>query len=138
MNKESSIKNYTRGGQITLHNIRMFIQITQKVCLATAVVFFIVTSLVSWVTITEYEWYVSGEYAWSTFIPVFNEGASTKFIEPNGEKVNVKYTDIKESQLVKQIVRNVSLKLVRAMLIAGMISLFLMSAISIWLRRQVM
>lgn len=137
MNKEeSTIKNYTRGGQITLHNIRMFIQITQKVFLATAIVFFITTSFISWLTVTEYEWYVSGEYAWSTFIPAFNEGASTKFIEPNGERINVKYTDINESALVKQIIRNVSLKLVQAMLIGGMVALSIMSAISVWLRRR--
>lgn len=136
MKNESSIRNYTRGGQITLHNIRMFIQITQKVCLATAIVFLIVTSIASWLTISEYEWYVSGEYAWSTFIPIFNESASTKFIEPNGEKITVKYSDVKEAPLVKQVIKNVSLKLVRAMLIGGMIAFCVMTAISIWLRRR--
>lgn len=45
MNKDSSIKNYTRGGQITLHNIRMFIQITNKVALVLVIVFIAITSL---------------------------------------------------------------------------------------------
>ena len=70
-NKASDIKNYTRGGQITLHNIRMFIQIINKVVLISAILFLLVTGLMAWMTISEYERYVSQEYAWSTFIPFF-------------------------------------------------------------------
>lgn len=136
MNKTSEIKNYTRGGQITLHNIRMFVQITQKVCLASIIVFCIVTSFFSWLTFSDYEFYVAGEYAWSTFIPTFNESAGTKFIEPNGEKITVKYSDINASSLVKKIIQNICLKLIRAMIIGGALSILVMTGISIWLRRR--
>lgn len=135
-NQSSDVKNFIRGGQITLHNIRMFIQITNKVCLVAAIVFLIATSLTAYLTISEYEWYVTSEYAWSTFIPLFNESAKTKFIEPNGEKVIVKYADIKEAALVEKIIRNVSLKLARAMLMGGMAGVVAIVGITIWLRRR--
>ncbi|MEO8402420.1 MAG: type IV conjugative transfer system coupling protein TraD [Gammaproteobacteria bacterium] len=136
MSKESSIKNYTRGGQVTLHNIRMFIQITQKVCFASLMVFLVVTFSTAWFTTSEYERYVSTEYGWSTFIPLFNEAATTQFIQPNGVKVTAKYREINESTLVSQVVRNVSLKLVQAMLVGGIFSLGVMTVITIWLRRR--
>jgi type IV conjugative transfer system coupling protein TraD len=136
MNKESSIKNYTRGGQITLHNIRMFLQITNKVTLIVGLIFILVTGSVSWSSVSAYERMVSAEYAWSTFIPFLNDQATTEFMQPDGEKVRVKYSDINQSSLVKNIIRNVSLKLIRAMLVGLVASLAAMTGITIWLRRR--
>ncbi len=70
---QDSIKHYTRGGQITLHNIRMFTQITNKVTLVIAIIFVLVAGSIAWITISEYERYVCGKYLWSTVIPLFEE-----------------------------------------------------------------
>jgi hypothetical protein len=97
------MKHYTRGGQITLHNMRMFIQIRNKVTVVTAIIFFLVAGSIAWFTISDYERYVGGKYLWSTVIPLLDEKAQTDFIQPNGEKIKVKFTDINEATLVKKI-----------------------------------
>jgi len=71
MNQSSDIKNYTRGGQITLHNLRMFIQITNKVTLMAFIIFLICFIAVAWFFTTDYEWYIANQYLWSMIIPFF-------------------------------------------------------------------
>ncbi len=136
MKQASDIKNYTRGGQITLHNIRMFIQITNKVALASALIFFMVTASMGWMSISAYEGYVAKEYGWSTFVPLFNNKVTTDFIQPDGSKIKANYTTINQSSLVREIVRNVSLKIIRAMLIGLMASIVTMAGITLWLKRR--
>jgi len=136
MKQASDIKNYTRGGQITLHNIRMFIQITNKVILAVALIFILVTGFFTWVTVTQYERYVFVEYTWSTFIPFFNENTATEFNQPDGTKTKVKYSDINQAPLVKAVMRNVTAKLMRA-IIAGLITVLItLFGISRWLKKR--
>jgi len=50
----SDLKNYTRGGQIMLHNVRMFMQITNKVALVGAGIFIIFFILLAWLFTTPY------------------------------------------------------------------------------------
>ena len=87
-NQDKNIKNFTRGGQITLHNFRMFLQIMDKICWIAAGVFLIVTLSISFIQISDYERYVLAEYTWSNVTPILSPGAKTEFIQPNGiEKV---------------------------------------------------
>ncbi len=135
-NQPNDIKNFTRGGQITLHNLRMYIQIMDKVVLAAAVVFLSITTLITWNLTTEYERYVFGEYLWSKTLPIIDNQATTQFTQPNGVVTSVKLIDIAESELVNNIVRNFSRKFILSAiigLIAGMISL---GTISRWLRKH--
>ncbi len=136
MTQGTDIKNFTRGGQITLHNIRMFFQIMDKVTWISAILFLTVTLCVSWKITTEYERYVFGEYLWSATMPLLNPASTTQFIQPSGAISTVKYTDIHRSPLVKEIIRNSCLNLIRAIfagLIAGVAVFF---SISRWLRKH--
>lgn len=135
MKQASDIKNYTRGGQITLHNIRMFIQITNKVALVSAILFFLVTCSLAWFSVSDYERYVSQEYAWSTFIPYFND-RPIDFIQPDGNIVKAKYTDINQAPLVREIIHNVSIKLIRAILVGLIVCIAAMIGITFWLKRR--
>lgn len=133
---QDSIKHYTRGGQITLHNIRMFTQITNKVTLATAILFFLVAGSIAWMTISEYERYVYGKYLWSTVIPLLEEKSETDFIQPNGSTIRVKYVDITNANLIKKVNQNIYAKVEHAILIGFLFSFITMVGISFWLRKR--
>lgn len=135
-NQPSDVKNFTRGGQITLHNLRMYIQIMDKVVLLAALVFILMSGVTIWQLTSEYERYVFGEYLWANTLPIFDSNASTQFIQPNGDKTTVKYTDIANAGLVKEIVKQVARKSILSIisgLLAGMVTLGLISR---WLKKR--
>lgn len=136
MKQASDVKNYTRGGQITLHNIRMFMQITNKVTYVAAIIFFVVTISTVWLSTSAYERYVCMEYSWSTFIPFFNDRVTTDFIQPDGLKIKAHYADINRSPFIKDVVRNASLKCVRAMILGMIISLLTLIGVTLWLKKR--
>jgi type IV conjugative transfer system coupling protein TraD len=136
MIKSSDTKNFTRGGQITLHNIRMFFQIMDKVTWISIGIFLIATFCISWTVVTSYEGYVFSEYMCSAVMPILDSSATTDFTQPNGSVTSVKYTDINESAMVKEIVRIVGIKLLRAIMIGLFISIFSGYGISRWLKKR--
>jgi type IV conjugative transfer system coupling protein TraD len=134
--KTSDVKNFTRGGQITLHNIRMFIQISNKVILVVVLVFIIVTGTIAMVSTSDYEQYVLGEYFWAETLPVLNGNAKTQFVEPNGAKVTVRYSDIQNAPLVADVIHRVSLKLIYSV-VAGLLSVLMtFFGVSRWLKNR--
>lgn len=137
MNHNSSeARNFTRGGQITLHNLRMYAQIMDKVVVSAALVFLFVTIGMIWTLTSSYERYVFGEYCVSQMLVLIDERGSTSFMESNGVKKNVHYRDIIHSDIVRGIVKVTSRKAVLS-LIAGLISgIISLSLISRWLRKR--
>jgi len=133
---QQSLKHYTRGGQITLHNFRMFTQITNRVALAVLVVFLFVSGGMLLATVSDYERYVFGEYVWSNVIPLFNEKAETDFIQPNGKKIKVKYTDIHDAKLIEKVNTGLIIKLLKAIIFGSIAAIITMVCISIWLKRR--
>lgn len=136
MHQSSEIKNYTRGGQITLHNIRMFIQITNKVILAALIVFLIFFMTVAWFLITDYERYIADQYVWSMIIPFFKSDAATTFTQPNGFHAIVKYTDIHSSMLIKRILKNIAIKCLWSILAGLMGAAISFIGLSAWLKKR--
>jgi hypothetical protein len=132
----SNIKNYTRGGQITLHNIRMFLQITNKLTFIGLLIFISITGLVAFFTTTFYERYVCTEYTWSTFIPALNPEAGTEFKLPHNKMIKLKYNVINQSPVLKAVCKNVLIKLIRAMIVSLLITIITLTATTIWLRRR--
>lgn len=135
-NQSSEVKNFTRGGQITLHNIRMFIQIMDKVALFAGLIFLTVTLIMTWKTTSEYERYVFGQYLWANTIPILDDNASTQFIQPSGVKTAIKYTDIANALLVKDIVKRVSRKILISAIVGLLSGMFTLFLISKWLRKR--
>lgn len=132
----SDVRNFTRGGQITLHNIRMFMQIMNKVALISIILLIAVSSTIAWVSTTQYERYVFLKYIESTMIPFLNDNAKTDFREPNGMSSWIYYHDIQRSDLIKQMVKSVSLKLIRATLLGLLSTIIMILIISKWLKRR--
>lgn len=136
MKEVSEIKNYTRGGQITLHNIRMFIQITNKVIWIAAIIFFIVTSLISILLISKYEWYLTRQILVGHIICFLNQKAITLFIQPDGSFIHIAYRDIIQSKLICDIVYHVEIKLFKAALAGLAVSIISMFFITAWLKKR--
>lgn len=136
MNQSSDIKNYTRGGQITLHNIRMFIQITNKVTLAACIVFLICFGVIAWFWVTDYECYVANQYLWSMIIPFFKSNATMTFIQPNGLHAVVKYADIYSSSLIKHILKNIAMKCLWSILAGLLGATIAFIGLSAWLKKR--
>jgi type IV conjugative transfer system coupling protein TraD len=136
MTKSTDVKNFTRGGQITLHNIRMFFQIMDKVTWISAAVFLAVTLSIGWNVTTAYERYIFDEYLWSATMPMLNPTAATQFIQPNGSVMTVKYSDINEAPLVKEIIRTTCIKLIRSILGGLLCGIIVFCGISYWLKKR--
>jgi type IV conjugative transfer system coupling protein TraD len=133
---ENNIKNFTRGGQIIFHNLRMYTQVVDKISWLIGFIFLVIVCSVCFFLITDYEQYVFGEYLWSIAAPLLNPTAKTQFIQPNGIKTLVSYSDIHASPLVKEIVRQTCLKLIQAMLVALVFSSVVFALISRHLRKH--
>jgi type IV conjugative transfer system coupling protein TraD len=132
----SDVKNYTRGGQITLHNIRMFLQITNKVILIAGIIFLLISGITLYTTLTDYEGYILSEYLWGQTLPLLDANASTDFINPNGHKVRAKYSDIVEAPYVKREMHQISRKILRAIFAGLVVVLVVCFGISKWLKKR--
>lgn len=134
--KTSEFKDFTRGGQITLHNIRMYLQIIDKVLWIVGSIFL----LILWASFdfltTSYQQYVSGEYVWSLMAIFINPDATDKFIQPNGLQTLVKCRDIVHSPLVKQVVNDTYYRLVASTILSLVISILSYLCISRWLKSR--
>lgn len=133
-NHHSEFKDFTRGGQITLHNIRMYLQIIDKVLWIVAFLFVASLILCTYFLTSEYQRYVSVEYIWSLFMGFLNSDAKDRFIQPNGIQAWVKCLDIIHSPLVKQIVRDAFHQLTLSVYISIALSVLSYTLISKWLK----
>lgn len=136
MSQPNDLKNFTRGGQITLHNLRMFTQIMDKVVLISGFIFLFITILTTWNLTTEYERYVFSEYLWAKTLPIIDNQATTQFIQPNGTVTTVKLVDITKSELVNNIVRNTSRKIILSIILGLIVGMTTLGFISRWLKKR--
>lgn len=134
--KPSEFKDFTRGGQITLHNIRMYLQIIDKVLWIMLFVFVMVLATSLYFMITPYQLYVSGEYIWSLVALLINPEATDKFIQPSGAHTLVRVRDIVHSPLVKQIVSDAYYRLVAATIFSLVVSIWSYVGLSRWLKSR--
>lgn len=132
----SDAKNFTRGGQITLHNIRMFLQIMDKVSWIIGGVFILIFVIACFLSTTDYQRYVYGQYWWATILPLVDSTLTTHFIQPNGSESLVHYQDIARSSMVKHIVYDINRILLRSFIIAFAGATISFVYLSRWLRKR--
>lgn len=130
----SEFKDFTRGGQITLHNIRMYLQIIDKVLWIVGTVFVVSSVLAVYLLTSEYQRYVVLEYFWSRFIVLFNPTATDHFIQPSGISIWISCQHIIHSPLVKQIVRDAFNQLTYSVYISIAASVLVFVIVSAWLK----
>lgn len=135
-NSNNEFKDFTRGGQITLHNIRMYLQIIDKVLWIVIFTFILILVAAFYTMTTPYQRYVSIEYIWSQIALILNPSATGMFIQPSGMQTLVKCRDIAHSPLVKQIVNDVYYQLVIATTLSFVVSLLSYMGMSRWLKSR--
>lgn len=134
--KASDTKNFTRGGQITLHNIRMFLQIMDKVSWLVGGVFLLLFMMTSFLSTTNYQRYVYGQYLWANILPLIDATLTTHFIQPNGQESIVHYQDIVSSSMVKHVVYDINRILLRSFIIALAGAMVSFICLSKWLKNR--
>ncbi|MGI9214881.1 MAG: hypothetical protein ACR2HS_04375, partial [Gammaproteobacteria bacterium] len=56
-------KNYTRGGQVTIHSIRMFGQVSKRILLIAAIIYLATIGYHLYKNTNNYQWYLLGSYS---------------------------------------------------------------------------
>ena len=136
MNSESSIKNFTRGGQTFLHNFRMVNQIINRVAIFCFVFFVLATLSLGYLFTTEYQRYLMEQWGWANVLVLFNDTAKQEFINPNGSFVKVFSKQILNATFVNQAIQDVSRAGIKAMtggFLATMVCFLFMYR---WLRKR--
>lgn len=132
----NELKDFTRGGQITLHNIRMYLQIVDKVLWICGGIFIVVLISSLLLLTSPYQRYVCSEYMWSIVALFLNPTATDVFIQPSGVKVIVKYSDIAHAPLVKEVVSDVYYRLVISTVSSLFLSIIGFLGVSRWLKTR--
>ncbi|HAT2098246.1 type IV conjugative transfer system coupling protein TraD [Legionella pneumophila serogroup 1] len=68
MREEPNFKHYTRGGQISFHNLRMWDQITKTLTLLCLFIWILFTAFISWMVIPSEKWQQAIAYYYATFL----------------------------------------------------------------------
>jgi type IV conjugative transfer system coupling protein TraD len=118
MESESSIKNFTRGGQIFLHNMRMVNQIMNRLTIFCIVFFVILIIAFTYLMTTEYQLYLAFQYVVAKCYVLIKESAKQVFINPNGQTVNVYSHQIIQSEFVQRALQTVFQAIIKAIIIS--------------------
>ena len=136
MDKKSSFLNYTRGGQITLHNLRMFYQITQKVFFTGMLFFLALFSFFCFLSLSKYQLYLLSEYFWGKLLPLIDSSVISHFVLPSGKIVTIPYKTLNASPFMHNAINLIYLILIKNLLWTAFITFVLISSLSYWLRRK--
>lgn len=128
-------KHFIRGGQITIHNIRMFSQV-MKVVLAFSFCAFLLFNI-SWYLKTnkKYDQYLFQAWLQAKFKTTISEKTTQEFINPNGNKYEVLSRDVLRSRAVNSAVNNIYLNALNGFAIS-IIFYMVLSTVSVYLIRK--
>lgn len=122
-NKEASIKNFTRGGQIILHNTRMLVQIMSWVTLSSFFIFILSTFIVTYIQLSNYERSLVIEWGKAeVYVKMFGEKSTQNAQLPNGEKKLLNSYQIIQSRQVNLSLNKAIHSLIYAFFIGLIIS----------------
>lgn len=133
-NQESDLRNFTRGGQIFLHNFRMVKQIIYRVLVFCAILYFIL--LFTWIfwNISIYELYLCGEWLGAKFISLIKPDALETIRQPDGSMVQVYSYQIVNSPLINEIINSLVYILAQAIVWPFLICTIVFFIVYRWFR----
>src|SRR3989338_5873781 len=100
---DSGIKEVTRGGQLTLHSLRMFGQVIKSVLWGTVLIWFIIFYWLFSGRTTDYDLYIVGQYIEAEMKIVVHDTRVKHVVkDPDGLAVELKAIDFVHSTKVKQ------------------------------------
>jgi type IV conjugative transfer system coupling protein TraD len=122
--KEQSIKNFTRGGQIILHNTRMTAQIMSWVSLFCLIVFLICSVLATVIQTSSYERYLIFEWGQAkTMSSLIGRGAKQKIKTKTGKETELYSTEVLHSDTVKRAINKAMQACLYGVCIGGALSM---------------
>ena len=134
--RDSSMKNFTRGGQTLIHNFRMMQQIVERVTLACLVVFVFILGLGAYFYTLPYERYLAYQWVYAKFWVIVNSQFKQTIIDPNGNAVNVMSQQVIDSRLVHLAILDIKNKLFYIGIGSAVITLILFMVIYYWLNHR--
>jgi len=136
MDSESSIKNFTRGGQTFLHNFRMVNQIINRVAIVCFVFFILISLGLSYLLTTDYQRYLLEQWVWANASILFNDTAKQEFINPDGSIVKVFSKQILNATFIHEAIKEVS-RIGIKVIIGGLVTTVLCFVVLYrWLRKR--
>lgn len=136
MSENSSIKNFTRGGQTFLHNFRMINQILNRVVIFCFVIFIMLILLISYYFTTDYQIYLAWQFVVAKALMLIDDNSRQVFINPSGNPVTVLSKQIINSTFVQYAIQSISKALIKGILISLSIAVCVFIAIYYWLRNR--
>lgn len=136
MSRKTNVKNFIRGGQITLHNFRMIKQIMGKVVFAVVIVFIIINAWWFFWKTSSYDRYAYRKWLYAHVMVVINSKAKQSFLQPDGEEYQVYSHDILSSEPIKATVHKIKAVMLDGLLVGGLIYILVFILISVWLKRR--
>lgn len=73
MREEPNFKHYTRGGQISFHNLRMWDQITKTLAIFCLFLWIVLTALISWIVISLEQFSQAIAYYYASFLQLIGQ-----------------------------------------------------------------
>ena len=125
------LKNFTRGGQTTMHAVRMFGQVSKRLILLSFLLYTIVGGFYVQQKTTKYQWYLLGNYAEGLIeIAIQGNKATHSVKEPTGTVITMATNDFIHHQFLVQQLNNFYKELHAVLLTSLKVSiLFLIEAI---------
>ena len=134
--RESDIKNFTRGGQIFLHNFRMLNQILYKVGLFCLCLFIITSFGLTYYFTNEYQRYLCLQYFLAQFNYFISISSKQDFINPSGEVTKVFSQQILHASFIHSALQEMIKAVVKAVTISLVIKGITFSSIYYWLKKR--
>lgn len=135
-NQNENIKHFTHGGQILLHNWRMFSQVFNKVVLFSLIGLVLINALLFFTAIKPYDRYVWQQNLWAELISIFDTDTTIQFIEPNGDKDQISVSSFTQSPAIQQIAHRVNQRIVKNSLYSLWGLFILIGITAYWLKRR--
>lgn len=133
---ESSIKNFTRGGQTFMHSFRMIQQIADRVLIAGLMVYLFCLGAWIYVATTAYTRYLIYQWAYAQFNVIFNAQAHQFVLDPQGHGGEVYSQHILQSTVITQLLQDVLAVCYQGMVAAGIATVIFLLLVYYWLRRR--
>lgn len=135
--KASSTKNFIRGGQITLHNLRMFNQIATRVFLVGIVSFLLFMFAWFFIRTTSYERYIFTQWIWAHLSIFFNGSQAKQHIDqPNGQAALVYSKSLIESNLMSLYLSKIGSVLLSGFLVCLTLCVSSIAGVIVFLKKR--
>jgi type IV conjugative transfer system coupling protein TraD len=136
MTSESSIRNFTRGGQTFLHNFRMIHQIFNRVFIICILICLSLTIELTYYFSTDYQLYLVWQLISAKTLILFDDSSTQAFINPNGQTTTVLSSQIIKSSFINTAMQEVCNAILKAVLVSIIVTIVNFSVIYIWLRNR--